>query len=77
MDNLHTMSPSALQLQPADISPQTEFLIYSPEHGLISAHCSEEDARASFDSYLSEHEMGEYMPYLLQRSGEEWEIVCC
>ena len=71
------MSPLALQLQPADISPDTEFLIYSPDHGLISAHCSEEDARASFDSYLSEHEMGEYLPFLLRRSGEEWEITGC
>ena len=71
------MSPLALQLQPADISPQTEFIIYSPDHGLVSAHCSEEDARVSFDAYLSEHEMGEYLPYLLHRSGEEWEIADC
>ena len=71
------MSPSALQLQPADISPQTEFIIYSPDHGLVSAHCSEGDARTSFDAYLSEHEMGEYLPYLLHRSGEEWEIADC
>jgi hypothetical protein len=74
---LPTMSPLALQLQPADISPQTEFIIYSPDHGLVSAHFSEEEARASFDSYLSEHEMGEYLPFLLQRSGEEWEIAGC
>lgn len=71
------MSPLALHLQPADITPQTEFIIYSPDHGLISEHCSEEDARASFSSYLSEHEMGEFMPYLLQRSGQEWEIAGC
>ncbi|MGZ8920331.1 MAG: hypothetical protein ACXW3L_05060 [Limisphaerales bacterium] len=44
---------------------------------MVSAHCSEEDARASFDAYLSEHEMGEYLPYLLHRSGEEWEIADC
>ena len=74
---LFTMSPLALQLQPADISPQTEFLIYSPDHGLVSAHCCEEEARASFDAYLSEHEMGEYLPFLLQRLGEEWEIAGC
>ena len=77
VNNISNMSPLALQLQPADISPDTEFLIYSPDHGLISAHCSEEDARASFDSYLSEHEMGEYLPFLLHRSGEEWEIAGC
>lgn len=76
-NNIHTMSPLALQLQPADISPQTGFIIYSPDHGLVSAHCSEEDARASFDAYLSEHEMGEYLPFLLKRSGEEWEIADC
>ena len=74
---LHTMSPLALQLHPADISPQTEFIIYSPEHGLVSAHCSEEEARASFANYLSEVEMGEYIPFLLQRSGDEWEIAGC
>lgn len=71
------MSPLALQLQPADISPQTEFIIYSPEHGLVSAHFSEEEARASFDAYLSEHEMGEYLPFLLQRLGDDWEIAGC
>ena len=71
------MSPLALQLHPADISPQTEFIIYSPEHGMVSAHSSEEDARASFASYLSDHEMGEYIPFLLQRLGEEWEIAGC
>ena len=76
-DMLSNMSPLALQLQPADISPQAEFIIYSPDHGLVSAHFSEEDARASFANYLSEHEMGEYLPYLLQRSGEDWEIAAC
>ena len=77
VDKIFTMSPLALQLQPADISPQAEFIIYSPDHGLVSAHFSEEDARASFANYLSEHEMGEYLPYLLQRSGEDWEFAAC
>ena len=72
------MSPQALHLQPADIPSETEFLIFSPEHGLISEHFSEEDARASFSSYLSEHEMGEYLPFLLRRAcGDEWEITDC
>lgn len=75
--NLHIMSPLALQLQPADITPQTEFIIYSPDHGLISEHTCEEEARASFATYLSELEMGEYLPFLLQRSGNEWEIAGC
>ena len=71
-----SMSPQALHLQPADIPSQTEFIIYSPDHGLISEHCCEEEARASFASYLSECEMGEYIPFLLRRSGdEEWEIA--
>ena len=72
------MSPQVLHLQAADIPSQTEFLLFSPEHGLISEHCSEEDARASFSSYLSDVELGEYLPFLLKRAGEEnWEITEC
>jgi len=62
-------------LTPADIPLQTQFLIFSPEHGLISEHGSEEEARHSFASYLSDFESGEYLPFLLKRSGEEWEIA--
>ena len=69
------MSPQALQLTPADIPSHTQFLIFSPEHGLISEHCTEEEARASFSNYLSEIELGEYIPFLLRRAGEEWEIA--
>jgi hypothetical protein len=69
------MSPQALQLTPADIPSRTEFLIYSPEHGLISKHSSEEEAKASFSNYLSDVELGEYLPFLLKRSGEEWEMA--
>ena len=72
---LYRMSPQALHLTPADILSQTQYLIFSPEHGLISEHCSEEEARSAFVNYLSEHEMGEFMPFLLKRSGEEWEIA--
>jgi hypothetical protein len=71
------MSPLALHLQPADIPPRAEFLIYSPEHGLISEHYSEEEARASLASHLSEMELGEYLPFLLRRTGDEWEIAEC
>jgi hypothetical protein len=69
------MSPQALHLTPADIPLQTQFLIFSPEHGLISEHCTEEEARACFTNYFSEHGLGEYLPFLLKRSGEEWEIA--
>jgi hypothetical protein len=72
------MSPQALHLQSADIPSETEFLIFSPEHGLISEHSCEEGARASFASYLSDVELGEYLPFLLRRAGaEEWEITEC
>ena len=72
------MSPQALQLQSADIPSQTEFLLYSPEHGLISGHSCEEEARACFASYLSDFEDGEYLPFLLKRAGEgNWEIAEC
>jgi hypothetical protein len=69
------MSPQALHLTPADIPSQTQYLIFSPDHGLISEHCCEEEARASFANYLSDFELGEYLPFLLQRAGEEWEIA--
>ena len=69
------MSPQALQLTPADIPSNTEFLIYSPEHGLISEHVSEEEARTCLANHLSEMELGEYLPFLLKRAGEEWEIA--
>jgi hypothetical protein len=71
------MSPQALHLQPADIPSQTEFLLYSPEHGVISEHTCEEEARASFTNFLAEIEHGEYLPFLLRRSGEEWEMTDC
>jgi hypothetical protein len=72
------MSPLALHLQPADIPSHTQFIIYSPAHGLISEHCSEEEARATFASYISECEMGEYIPFLLRRLAEdEWEVAEC
>lgn len=71
------MSPQALHLQPADIPSHTEFLLYSPEHGVVSEHSSEEDARASFTSFLAQNEHGEYLPFLLRRAGEEWEITDC
>ena len=53
------MSPQALHLTPADIPLQTQFLIFSPEHGLISEHGCEEEARHSFANYLSDFELGE------------------
>jgi hypothetical protein len=62
-------------LTPADIPSRTQFLIFSPDHGLISEHGTEEEARASFANYLSDFELGEYLPFLLRRSGEEWEIA--
>jgi hypothetical protein len=69
------MSPQALHLRPADIPSDTEFIIYSPDHGLISEHHCEEEARASFSNYLSELELGEYLPFLLKRAGNEWEMA--
>ena len=69
------MSPQALHLTPADIPLQTQFLIFSPDRGLISEHASEEEARQCFENYLSGFESGEYLPFLLRRSGEEWEIA--
>jgi len=69
------VSPQALHLTSADIPPQVDFLVYSPEHGLISEHICEEEARTSFATHLSELEQGEYLPFLLRRSGEEWEIA--
>jgi hypothetical protein len=71
------MSPQALHLTSADIPQQAGFIIFSPDHGLISDHCCEEEARASFANYLSELELGEYLPFILRRSGEEWEIAEC
>ena len=72
------MSPQALHLQPADIASDTQFIIYSPSHGLISGHPSEEEARASFASYISECELGEYIPFLLRRlADEDWEVAEC
>ena len=72
------MSPQALHLQPADIPSHTEFLLFSPEHGVVSEHSCAEDARSSFASYLSDVEHGEYLPFLLRRVGEEeWEISDC
>lgn len=71
------MSPQALHMQMADIPSQTEFLLFCPEHGFISEHNCAEEARASFASYLSDVEHGEYLPFLLRRSGEEWEITEC
>jgi hypothetical protein len=72
------MSPQALHLQPADIPSQAEYLLYSPEHGLISDHTSQEEARACFASYLSDYEDGEYLPFLLKRAGDQdWEITEC
>ena len=71
----YSMSPQALQLTPADIPSDTEFLVYSPEHGKISEHATEEQARASLANHLSEMEHGEYLPFLLKRAGEEWEIA--
>jgi len=72
---LGSMSPQALHLTQADIPLQTQFLIFSPDHGLISEHGCEEEARACFASYLSDFELGEYLPFLLRRAGEEWEIA--
>jgi len=69
------MSPQTLHFTSADILSQSQFLIFSPDHGLISEHSCEEEARASFSSYLSDVELGEYIPFLLKRSGEEWEIA--
>jgi hypothetical protein len=69
------MSPQALHLTSADILSRSQFLIFSPAHGLISEHSTEEEARACFASYLSDFELGEYIPFLLKRSGEEWEIA--
>jgi hypothetical protein len=71
------MSPQALHLQPADIPSQTEFLLFSPEHGVVSEHASAEEARACFASYLAECEHGEYLPFLLRRAGEDWEMTEC
>jgi hypothetical protein len=71
------MSPQALHLQPADIPSDTEFLLFSPDHGIVSEHSSEEQARAAFATYLSDIECGEYLPFLLHRAGEEWEISEC
>ena len=72
------MSPLALHLQPADIPLQAAFIIYSPDHGLISDHCCEEEARAAFTSYISECELGEYLPFLLRRlSEQDWEVAEC
>lgn len=42
---------------------------------MISEHTSEAEARACFANYLSDFELGEYLPFLLRRSGEEWEIA--
>ncbi len=69
------MSPQALHFAPADILSRTQFLIFSPDHGLISEHWCEEEARCSFANYLSDCELGEYLPFLLKRAGEEWEMA--
>jgi hypothetical protein len=69
------MTPQALNLAEAEIPMEFPFIIYSPVHGLISEHMAEEDARASFESFIAEVELGEYLPLLLHRCGEEWEFA--
>ena len=69
------MTPQALNLAASDIPPGFEFIIYSSEHGLISEHLIEEDARAAFDSFIAEVEMGEYLPLLLRKTGEDWDFA--
>ena len=69
------MTPQALNLAASDIPPGFDFIIYSAEHGLISEHLIEEDARAAFDSFIAEVEMGDYLPLLLRKHGEDWDIA--
>ena len=70
------MTPQALNLAASDISSVFQFIIYSPEQGLISEHIVEEDARSSFECYLCEFEMGNALPWILKRQGEQdWDFL--
>jgi hypothetical protein len=69
------MTPQALNLAETDIPMEFPYIIYSPEHGLISEHMAEEDARAAFESFVAEVQSGEYHPFLLRRCGDEWEFA--
>ena len=69
------MTPQALNLEATCIPQDFEYIIYSPERGLISEHMAEEDARAAFESFIAEMDTGEYLPLLLRRSGEDWEFA--
>jgi hypothetical protein len=69
------MSPQALHLSPADIHANCDFIIFSPDHGFVSEHVSEDDARVAFDHYLADFECGDFLPFLLRREGEDWNFA--
>lgn len=68
------MSPQALHLSPADIPEGIEFLIFSPEHGLISEHGCEDEARAALTAFLADFDLAD-LPLLLKRNGDDWEFT--
>lgn len=73
--SVSTMSPQTLQLSFAGVRAESSFIIFSPDHGLVSEHCSEEDARAAFDHYVADLECGDYLPFLLRRTDEDWDFA--
>jgi hypothetical protein len=69
------MTQHALHLESSAVHQEFDFIIYSSERGLISEHLIENEARAAFESLIADVELGDYLPLLLRRHGEDWDFA--
>ena len=54
------------------IDSEADFVLFSGEHGILSEHCTEGEARLAFYKEAARHALGEQLPVIYERQEPHW-----
>lgn len=66
---------SGMPLELAALETEADYILYSPEEGVISEHFTPSEAAMAYYEIASRKQIGERLPAIYRRSGENWEPV--
>lgn len=56
----------------AEIDSEADFILYSPEDGLLSEHFTEGEARMAFYKEAARQALGRHLPVIYERQEPNW-----
>lgn len=65
-----TMPPAAVPIE--QIESEADYILYSADHGLLSEHFTESEARLAFYKEAASKKLGQQMPVIFERREPHW-----